>query len=90
MLTYEFIFYRLLVSCLCGALIGFEREKHGRAAGLRTHMLVSLGSAAIMIMSLMILDLHKNSISHDLNYPGSIRFIFQPSEKTMLRINSFA
>ncbi|MBN2332222.1 MAG: MgtC/SapB family protein [Deltaproteobacteria bacterium] len=61
MFTYETITYRLLVACLCGALIGIERERHGRAAGLRTHFMVALGSATIMIMSLMILDLHKAS-----------------------------
>jgi putative Mg2+ transporter-C (MgtC) family protein len=57
-LTKEIIIIRLLVACVCGALIGVEREKHGRAAGLRTHMLVALGAASVMVMSLMILDLH--------------------------------
>ncbi len=36
---------------LCGA-IGFEREKRGRTAGLRTHLLVGLGSCIIMIISI--------------------------------------
>lgn len=44
-------FIRLLVAALLGALLGLERDIHGRAAGLRTHLLVSLGSAAFMIMS---------------------------------------
>ena len=44
-------FTRLLVAGLLGALLGLERDIHGRAAGLRTHLLVSLGAAAFMIMS---------------------------------------
>lgn len=42
---------RLLVSALLGAAIGFERDVHGRAAGLRTHLLVCAGSALFMIIS---------------------------------------
>ncbi len=37
---------RLAVALLLGALLGYERESAGSAAGLRTHMLVSLGAAA--------------------------------------------
>lgn len=43
---------RLLVSAALGATIGLEREQHGRSAGLRTHMLVSLGAAMAMVVSL--------------------------------------
>jgi putative Mg2+ transporter-C (MgtC) family protein len=42
---------RLAVATLLGAILGLEREIHGRPAGLRTHLLVSLGAAAFMIMS---------------------------------------
>jgi len=42
---------RLLVASFLGGLIGYERFISGRAAGLRTHMLVSLGSALFMIIS---------------------------------------
>lgn len=41
----------LLCVILCG-LIGLEREKRGRSAGLRTHLLVGLGSCVIMILSI--------------------------------------
>jgi putative Mg2+ transporter-C (MgtC) family protein len=40
---------RLVVSCLLGGLIGFEREAKGHAAGLRTYILVCLGSTLFMI-----------------------------------------
>lgn len=43
---------RLLLSVALGALIGFERELKHRPAGLRTHMLVSLGAAIFAITSL--------------------------------------
>ena len=41
----------LLAVLLCG-LVGYEREKRGRSAGLRTHLLVGVGSAVIMIISI--------------------------------------
>lgn len=41
----------LLSTILCGA-IGIEREKRGRNAGLRTHLLVGVGSCMIMIVSI--------------------------------------
>ena len=43
---------RLLVAALLGALVGLERELAGKAAGLRTHMLVALGSALFVLIPL--------------------------------------
>jgi putative Mg2+ transporter-C (MgtC) family protein len=40
---------RLLVAAFLGGLIGLEREWRGKRAGLRTHMLVSLGSALFIV-----------------------------------------
>jgi putative Mg2+ transporter-C (MgtC) family protein len=42
---------RLLFALVLGAVIGFERDVHGRAAGLRTNMLLSLGAATFMLVS---------------------------------------
>lgn len=42
---------RLLLAALLGALIGIERERKNRAAGLRTHIIVSLASCLIMLIS---------------------------------------
>ena len=42
---------RILVAALLGAIIGWEREQHGRPAGLRTHMLVCIGAAIMMVVS---------------------------------------
>ncbi|MBB6638459.1 MgtC/SapB family protein [Cohnella thailandensis] len=43
---------RLILSVILGGLIGFERERKNHAAGLRTHILVCLGSSLIMILSI--------------------------------------
>jgi putative Mg2+ transporter-C (MgtC) family protein len=42
---------RLLLAALAGGLVGIEREVRGRQAGWRTHMLVCVGSALVMIVS---------------------------------------
>jgi putative Mg2+ transporter-C (MgtC) family protein len=44
-------FLRLLFACVLGGVIGFERELRDREAGVRTHLLVSLGSALFTIVS---------------------------------------
>ena len=43
---------RLVVACILGGLVGWEREMHDRPAGFRTHVLVCVGSAAYMMVSL--------------------------------------
>jgi putative Mg2+ transporter-C (MgtC) family protein len=45
---------RLLLAALLGGLLGFERETKGKAAGVKTHMLVALGSAIFMTVPLQI------------------------------------
>lgn len=42
---------RLIVACLCGACVGFERSRRFKDAGVRTHVMVTLGAALIMIVS---------------------------------------
>lgn len=41
---------RLLVAAILGGILGFEREQKGKAAGLRTHMLVALGAALFVLI----------------------------------------
>lgn len=45
------ILIRLLVGAFCGAIIGIERERKEWAAGMRTHMMVSVGATLYMIVS---------------------------------------
>ncbi|MFO7831846.1 MAG: MgtC/SapB family protein [Desulfuromonadaceae bacterium] len=42
---------KLILAFTAGALIGIEREKHGRPAGMRTHVLVCTGACLMMIIS---------------------------------------
>lgn len=42
---------RLTLAMLLGGLLGFERESHGKAAGIRTHMLVCTGAALFVLGS---------------------------------------
>lgn len=42
---------RLLVACICGAVIGLERTKRYKGAGIRTHMIVALAAALYVIVS---------------------------------------
>ncbi|WP_182186732.1 MgtC/SapB family protein [Pectinatus frisingensis] len=42
---------RLIVAGICGSLIGYERKNRLKEAGIRTHMIVALGSALVMIVS---------------------------------------
>jgi putative Mg2+ transporter-C (MgtC) family protein len=43
---------RLVLAAVFGAAVGFERELHGHPAGMRTHLLVSLGSALFTVLSI--------------------------------------
>ena len=49
--NYSEFLVRMLLAALLGGLIGLERDIHGRAAGLRTHILVSLGASVFTILS---------------------------------------
>lgn len=42
---------RLIAACLCGACIGYERSKHLKVAGIRTHIIVCCTAALIMVVS---------------------------------------
>lgn len=45
------LLFRILVGSCLGGVIGYERDRHGRPAGLRTHMIVALASATFMVIS---------------------------------------
>ncbi len=52
MVEYTEIFIRLILSTLAGGLIGLEREVVHKPAGIRTHMLVCLGSALFVLVTI--------------------------------------
>jgi putative Mg2+ transporter-C (MgtC) family protein len=51
--TTTVIIARLLTAAVLGGILGMEREKKGRAAGLKTHILVSIGSALFVMAPLL-------------------------------------
>jgi putative Mg2+ transporter-C (MgtC) family protein len=59
------IIIRLGLSLILGGIIGLERQIRLSTAGLRTHILVSLGSCLIMLTSLYIFDIYKNEANLD-------------------------
>jgi putative Mg2+ transporter-C (MgtC) family protein len=52
---------RLSVALLVGAIIGLEREIGDKPAGLRTHMLVSFGSALFILVPILVGDAERSS-----------------------------
>ncbi|AAR35305.1 MgtC/SapB family protein [Geobacter sulfurreducens] len=58
--TFEMI-GRLVLASVLGALIGLERELHGRPAGFRTHLLVSLGACLFVVTSIEFHRLYANT-----------------------------
>lgn len=50
------VFQRLLLITVVAGLIGYERERHGRAAGFRTHILVGLGSCLMMLTGIYLMQ----------------------------------
>ena len=45
------VMVRLLLAAVLGGLLGIERESKGKAAGVRTHMLVSMGAALFVLLA---------------------------------------
>lgn len=59
------IVFRLLLAALLGGVIGWERERKNKQAGFKTHLLVSVGSALIMLTSIY------GFSDHLLNHPNA-------------------
>jgi putative Mg2+ transporter-C (MgtC) family protein len=54
---------RIVLAAILGGMVGLERERHGRAAGLRTHLLLCVGCALVMLISLHLPDLFAQETS---------------------------
>jgi len=59
------IICRLILAFFLGSVIGLEREKKGRSAGLRTHILVCTSSCLIMLISLYMYELFRGEVPLD-------------------------
>ncbi|MDD5617985.1 MAG: MgtC/SapB family protein [Candidatus Omnitrophica bacterium] len=60
MLWFLSVIIRIVLSAVLGGIIGMEREIHRHEAGLRTHILVCMGSSLIMLTSLYVFDIYKD------------------------------
>ncbi len=49
-------FLRIVVAAVLGGMIGLERDRRGRPAGLRTHMIVALAAASYMVVSTQFIE----------------------------------
>lgn len=62
-MNYEVIITKVLLSTVLSGLIGYEREIRNKDAGLRTHILVGLGSTLIVLTSLYLSDIYKSTLT---------------------------
>ncbi|HOU36617.1 MAG TPA: MgtC/SapB family protein, partial [Candidatus Omnitrophota bacterium] len=65
MITENLMIVRLALSVVLGGLIGFERQMHRRTAGLRTNILVCLGSCLIMLLSQYVFEVFRHDVMVD-------------------------
>lgn len=66
------ILLRLLIAALLGGVIGYERESHNGAAGLRTHILIATAAA---LFTLLAFELYDIALAGGSNNPDPIRAI---------------
>lgn len=52
--------FKIILSVLLSSIIGYEREMRQKKAGLRTHILVGVGSTLIVLTSLHLFDIYKD------------------------------
>jgi len=58
------VFLRLLTALACGAVIGLNRDLHHKSAGFRTFGLVSLGAAAVTLLTMRMPGSSADAVSH--------------------------
>lgn len=62
---YTILTARLILACILGGIVGYERESMNRPAGFRTHILVCVGAALVMITSEFIFREYKGVANMD-------------------------
>ena len=62
---YSIHLLKLLLALLLGILVGIERQLSGKTAGLKTHALVSMGSALFVIISIIVSDEYQETTVFD-------------------------
>ncbi|MBQ3374300.1 MAG: MgtC/SapB family protein [Oscillospiraceae bacterium] len=69
-ITFPGIILRLLLALLCGGVIGYGRSKNDCAAGLRTYMLISLGSVLAVLLTLYEYEMIHGAWAEDIAIAG--------------------
>lgn len=59
------IIIKILMACLLGGMIGLERESINRPAGLRTHILVCVGSTLVMCVNAILVTTYSHTVNLD-------------------------
>lgn len=79
------VFLRLLVAVLCVSLIGFDRERSGRSAGLRTHLIVAVSACMITLIQL---ELTESVIEFNRAHPDLLGVISSDPSRLIAQIVS--
>ncbi|MCK5707303.1 MAG: MgtC/SapB family protein [Candidatus Aureabacteria bacterium] len=58
--SFSIFIYKLLLCCFLGGLLGLERERKGQAAGLRTHIILTIGAMLAMSLSFYLQEMYPN------------------------------
>ena len=59
---------RLLLACICGGMIGYERQQRTKFAGIRTHIIICMAAALMMLISKHgFLDVVHQGINYDVS-----------------------
>ncbi len=59
---------RIAIAAVAGAVLGWERERAARPAGLRTHMMLAMGSAGFTLVAMELINLSIDGGSDNLSY----------------------
>lgn len=93
---FAIIIIRLTASALLGAAIGFERESAGKAAGLRTHILVTTG-ATVFVLGCLAANMDHDALSRviqgiatGIGFVGAGTILKQESERRIQGITTSA
>lgn len=90
------ILVRLLLAALLGGVLGYEREQQGKAAGVRTYMLVSMGAALFVLVpqqaGMAVADMSRviQGVVAGIGFLGAGAIVKQRSEETVQGLTTAA
>lgn len=90
------ILVRLLLAALLGGVLGYQREQQGKAAGIRTHMLVAMGAALFVLVpqqgGMQVADMSRviQGVIAGIGFLGAGAIIKNKSEENVLGLTTAA